>query len=54
MVKVSYTLLGAPISSAADEMVNVDGHWYGKHIVEMKADKAAANPPAADSAAKKD
>jgi hypothetical protein len=32
-VKVSYTLLGTPLS-ATTEMVNVDGRWYGKDTIE--------------------
>jgi hypothetical protein len=32
-VKVSYTLLGTPLTANA-EMVNVDGRWYGKDTIE--------------------
>jgi hypothetical protein len=32
-VKVNYMLLGTPLTANA-EMVNVDGHWYGKHTIE--------------------
>lgn len=33
-VKVTYSLLGTPLTANA-EMVNVDGHWYGKHTIEQ-------------------
>jgi hypothetical protein len=32
-VKVSYTLLGTPLT-ATTQMVNVDGRWYGKDTIE--------------------
>jgi hypothetical protein len=32
-VKVSYTLLGTPLS-ATTEMLNVDGRWYGKNTID--------------------
>jgi len=54
-VKVSYTLLGTPLSANA-EMINVDGHWYGKQTIEKlkeqqqpqiaaPADASAPPPP---------
>jgi uncharacterized protein YaiI (UPF0178 family) len=60
-VKVSYTLLGTPLTSTA-QMVNVDGRWYGKDTIEKmkeRADEAAKGnvttpttdaPPAATDA----
>ncbi len=47
-VKVSYTLLGTPLS-ATTEMVNVDGRWYGKDTIEKlkeQAQQEAAPQPA--------
>ncbi|MEP7042772.1 MAG: hypothetical protein ABI843_06895 [Dokdonella sp.] len=52
-IKVSYTLLDSPLSSQT-EMVNVDGHWYGKNAIDKLHEKAADAPavaPAADAAA---
>lgn len=52
-VKVSYTLLGAPLS-AETEMVKIDDRWYGKDTIsklrEHEAESAAgASADAADS-----
>jgi len=48
-VKVSYTLFDSPLSTQT-EMVNVDGHWYGKNaIYKLRAPDAPA-APAADAA----
>ena len=52
-VKVSYTLFDAPLSTQT-EMVNVDGHWYGKSAIDKlheSAPEAPVAPPAADAAA---
>ena len=53
-VKVTYTLLGTPLSTTAD-MVNVDGRWYGKetieHAKEHQREAAAAKSEAAAPAA---
>lgn len=48
-VQIAYTLLGTPLE-ATTEMVNVDGHWYGKQTVEKLKEKAAADAaaPASD------
>lgn len=44
-VKVSYTLLGTPLTTTT-EMVNIDGRWYGKDTIERvrerKQEAAAA------------
>jgi len=40
-VQLHYTLLGAPLDATA-EMVNVDGRWYGKQMMEKLKEKAAA------------
>ena len=40
-IKMSYTLLGTPLTGEAD-MVNVDGRWYGKDTIEKIQEKAAA------------
>ena len=44
-VKVSYTLLGTPLTTTTD-MVNIDGRWYGKDTIdrvrERKQEAAAA------------
>ena len=41
-VKVSYTLFDTPLSTTTD-MVNVDGHWYGKDtIARVKSRKEGA------------
>lgn len=40
-VQLHYTLLGAPLDATAD-MVNVDGRWYGKQMMEKLKEKAAA------------
>jgi hypothetical protein len=45
-VKVSYTLLGTPLSSEAD-MVQVDHHWYGKDLIDKLARDAASRKDAA-------
>ncbi|MDR2013927.1 MAG: hypothetical protein LBQ20_13070 [Rhodanobacter sp.] len=63
-VKISYALLGAPISVEASQMMNIDGRWYSKDIVDAYKKTAAdttqapSTPPpgaapATDSAAKK-
>lgn len=39
-LKVSYTLFDTPLSTEA-EMVNVDGHWYGKEAIEKFNEKNA-------------
>ena len=48
-LKVSYTLLGTPLTGETD-MVNVDGRWYGKETIERmnehREEAAAAAPPA--------
>jgi hypothetical protein len=45
-VKVSYTLLGAPLT-ATTEMVNVDGRWYGKDTIEkLKEEERQQSAPA--------
>ena len=41
-VKLSYTLFDSPLSTET-EMVNVDGHWYGKKAIEKLAENAAEN-----------
>ncbi|MGA9341738.1 MAG: hypothetical protein WBV61_05325 [Rhodanobacteraceae bacterium] len=46
-VNVAYTLLGAPLS-ADTEMVQIDGHWYGKETVDKL--KGKMNGAAPDSA----
>lgn len=48
-VKVSYTLFDAPLTAETD-MVNVDGHWYGKKAIEKLAEKDAEDKAAAPSA----
>jgi mRNA-degrading endonuclease HigB of HigAB toxin-antitoxin module len=50
-VKLSYTLLDSPLSSQT-EMVNVDGHWYGKNAIDKLHEHAAESPatPATDPA----
>jgi len=58
-VKVSYTLLGTPLS-ATTQMLNVDGRWYGKdtidkvkeHDQEGTASANDAAPPAEAAPAK--
>ena len=40
-LKVSYTLLGTPLTGETD-MVNVDGRWYGKDTIDKLKEKAAA------------
>jgi hypothetical protein len=55
-VKVDYVLFGTPLSANA-EMVNIDGHWYGKQTIEklkeQQQDAAAQTdvtaPPATDA-----
>lgn len=50
-VKVSYTLLGSPLT-ATTEMVNVDGRWYGKDTIEKLKEQqqaAPANPVPAEA-----
>jgi mRNA-degrading endonuclease HigB of HigAB toxin-antitoxin module len=51
-VKVSYTLFDSPLSTQT-EMVNVDGHWYGKNAIDKLHESAPEAPvaPAADAAA---
>ena len=53
-VKVNYMLLGTPLTANA-EMVNVDGHWYGKHTIEklqeQQQEAAAKVAPAAPAPA---
>jgi hypothetical protein len=50
-VKVSYTLLGSPLT-ATTQMVNVDGRWYGKDTIEkLKEQQQPAAPDAAAPAA---
>ncbi len=46
-VAVAYTLLDTPLTMQA-EMVNRDGHWYGKHALEQLEAPASgtAAPPA--------
>lgn len=39
-VRISYTLFDSPLSGES-EMVNVDGHWYGKETIEKLAQKHA-------------
>ena len=41
-VKVSYTLLDTPLS-AETEMVNIDGHWYGKEAIDQLAEPATGD-----------
>ena len=52
-VKVSYTLLGTPLT-ATTQMVNVDGRWYGKDTIEKLKEQqqpqvAPANPVPAET-----
>lgn len=49
-VRVSYTLLGTPLSGDVD-LVSVDGRWYGKEAMEelAEAQKAKAEAAAATS-----
>lgn len=52
-VKVSYTLFDTPLSTET-EMVNVDGHWYGKEAMEKLADDkagVASGEPGGENAA---
>jgi mRNA-degrading endonuclease HigB of HigAB toxin-antitoxin module len=50
-VKVSYTLFDSPLSTQT-EMVNVDGHWYGKNAIDkLHASDAPAAPAAPADAA---
>jgi len=42
-VKVAYTLFDSPLSTDTD-MVNVDGHWYGKHALDKLNEKPADAP----------
>lgn len=39
-VKVSYTLLDTPLNTVT-EMVNLDGHWYGKEAMEKLSEHAS-------------
>jgi hypothetical protein len=52
-VKVAYTLFDTPLTIDT-EMVNVDGHWYGKKAIEKMKEKTAQEattaPPAATTA----
>lgn len=45
-VKVSYNLLGTPLSASTD-MVNVDGHWYGKKTIDKLREAEAEQEIAA-------
>ena len=50
-VKVSYTLLNTPLS-AETQLVKVDGHWYGKDMMEqLKKKEGEAGDGAAPAAA---
>jgi hypothetical protein len=48
-LKVSYTLLGTPLSGET-EMVNVDGRWYGKDTIDKLKEKAAADAAGSSAA----
>lgn len=48
-VKVAYTLFSTPLT-VDTEMVNVDGHWYGKKAIEKLTEKTAQDATTATPA----